>query len=53
MIVERDLPVPVDDGLVLRADLFRPSGPGPFPVIMSLGPYGKSLPFQSEWFANR
>jgi hypothetical protein len=53
MIVHRDVPVPADDGLVLRADIFRPSGPGPVPVIMSLGPYGKSLPFQSEWFASR
>jgi predicted acyl esterase len=53
MIVQRDLPVPMDDGLVLRADVFRPDGPGPFPVIMSLGPYGKGLPFSSEWFAAR
>jgi len=53
MIVQRDLPVRVDDGTVLRADLFRPARPGPFPVIMSLGPYGKSLPFQSAWFASR
>lgn len=53
MIVQRDLPVPMDDGVILRADVFRPPGPGPFPVIMSLGPYGKSLPFASEWFAAR
>jgi uncharacterized protein len=53
MIVQRDLPVPADDGVVLRADVFRPPGPGPVPVIMSLGPYGKSLPFQSAWFASR
>ena len=53
MIVERDLPIPMDDGLILRADVFRPPGPGPFPVIMSLGPYGKSLPFSSVWFAAR
>jgi uncharacterized protein len=53
MIVERDLPVPMDDGVILRADVFRPPGPGPFPVIMSLGPYGKGLPFQSAWFAAR
>jgi len=53
MIVDRDLPIPMDDGLILRADVFRPPGPGPFPVIMSLGPYGKSLPFASEWFAAR
>lgn len=53
LVVTRDVPVPMDDGIVLRADVFRPAGPGPFPVIMSLGPYGKSMPFQSEWFASR
>lgn len=52
MIVQRDLPVPADDGFVLRADVFRPSGSDPFPVIMSFGLYGKSLPFQSEWFVS-
>jgi predicted acyl esterase len=51
MIVERDQPVPMDDGVVLRADVFRPAERGPFPVVMSLGSYGKGLPFQSEWFA--
>ena len=53
MLVQRDLPIRMDDGIVLRADVFRPAGPGPFPVIMSLGPYGKALPFQSGWFAAR
>jgi uncharacterized protein len=53
MIVHRDLPIPMDDGIVLRADVFLPPEPGAFPVVMSLGPYGKALPFQSEWFATR
>jgi predicted acyl esterase len=53
MLIERDVPIPMDDGFVLRADVFRPAGTGPFPVIMSLGPYGKGLPFQSAWFASR
>lgn len=53
VIVQRDLPIPMDDGIVLRADVFLPPEPGRFPVIMSLGPYGKALPFQSEWFAAR
>lgn len=30
MSVQRDPPVPADDGFVLRADVFRPSGSGPF-----------------------
>src|SRR5882757_8731996 len=45
MIIERDLPIPMDDGLVLRADVFRPDG-GPHPVIMTLGPYAKGVPYQ-------
>ncbi|RZL82496.1 MAG: CocE/NonD family hydrolase [Variovorax sp.] len=33
------------DGSVLRADVFRPDGEGPFPVLMSCGPYAKGLHF--------
>ena len=38
MIIERDLPVPMDDGLVLRADVYRPDTNQPVPVIMTHGP---------------
>ncbi|MFD4577565.1 CocE/NonD family hydrolase [Streptomyces sp. NPDC058417] len=41
-----DVPVPVRDGTVLRADVFRPAGPGPAPVIMTHGPYGKDIHFE-------
>lgn len=53
MAIERDVAVPMDDGVVLRADVFRPVSGGPWPVIMSLGPYGKSLPFSEGIFAAR
>ena len=43
MIIERDLPVPMDDGLVLRADVYRPDTNEPVPVIMTHGPYGKGV----------
>jgi predicted acyl esterase len=46
MLVERDVPIPMSDGVVLRADVFRPTTDGPFPVLMSHGPYAKELPFQ-------
>lgn len=53
MIIEWDVGVPMDDGTVLRADVFRPSGGGTCPVILSHGPYGKGLAFQEgrarEW----
>jgi predicted acyl esterase len=46
MIVEWDVPITVDDGLTLRADVFRPTQAGRFPVILTYGPYGKGLAFQ-------
>src|SRR5713101_6564217 len=50
---EQDVPVPVSDGLVLRANVFRPEAPGQFPVIMAQGVYGKDVHFEdafkSQW----
>jgi uncharacterized protein len=45
--VERDVPVPMRDGVVLRADVFRPSGSGPFPVLVMRTPYGKGGQFDA------
>jgi predicted acyl esterase len=45
MRIEWDVPIPMDDGVVLRADVFRPPGPGKSPAILSYGPYGKALHF--------
>ena len=39
--VERDVAVPMRDGTVLRADVYRPAGPGSFPVLLCRTPYGK------------
>jgi predicted acyl esterase/plastocyanin len=36
---ERSIEIPVRDGTRLRADLYRPDGPGRFPVIMAEAPY--------------
>ena len=41
MIIERDLPIKMPDGLELRCDVFRPKNGNPAPVIMTLGPYAK------------
>jgi predicted acyl esterase len=49
MVVEWDVGIRVDDGLVLRADVFRPDAAGRFPVILSYGPYAKGLPFQEGY----
>src|SRR5438105_8725832 len=47
-----DSPIPMDDGLVLRADVFRPDDEGRHPVILSYGPYAKGLSFQEGYKAN-
>lgn len=44
-LVLYDVPIVMDDGLVLRADIFRPSVPGRYPTIMTHGPYAKGLHF--------
>ncbi|HEX2216798.1 MAG TPA: CocE/NonD family hydrolase [Xanthobacteraceae bacterium] len=46
MRIDWDVPIPMDDGIVLRADVFRPIVDGRYPVIMNHVPYGKGLSFQ-------
>lgn len=49
MRIDWDVPVEMNDGLVLRADVFRPLVEGPHPVILSYGPYAKGLAFQEGY----
>ena len=49
MRIDWDVPITMDDGLVLRADIFRPMKDGKYPVILSYGPYAKSLAFQDGY----
>jgi predicted acyl esterase len=46
MCIDWDVPITVDDGLVVRADVYRPTAAGKYPVILSYGPYGKWLHFE-------
>ena len=50
MRIDWDVAIPMDDGVVLRADVFRPLAEGRYPVIMTLGPYGKGLAFQDKFY---
>lgn len=52
MRIEWDVPIEMDDGVVLRADVFRPDDQERHPVICSYGPYGKGLSFE-EGFTGR
>ena len=49
MRIAWDVPVTMDDGLVLRADVFLPLTPGRYPALLSYGPYGKGLAFQDGY----
>jgi hypothetical protein len=42
VIVQRDVAVRMRDGVVLRADLYRPNRKGRFPVLLLRTPYGKA-----------
>ncbi|MGH2870615.1 MAG: CocE/NonD family hydrolase [Solirubrobacteraceae bacterium] len=37
------------DGVVLRANVYRPDRPGRWPVLLARTPYGKDLPDVSAW----
>jgi len=49
MAIDWDVPITMDDGVVLRADVYRPLGEGRHPVLMTHGPYAKGLPFQTGY----
>jgi predicted acyl esterase len=49
MHVDWDVPIVMDDAIVLRADVFRPANAGRYPVLLSHGPYAKGLAFQDGY----
>lgn len=46
MRVELNVGVPMRDGAILRANVYRPEAPGKYPVLMTFGPYGKDVPLK-------
>ena len=42
-------PIPMDDGLVLRADVFAPIADGQYPAILTYGVYAKGLAYQEGY----
>jgi predicted acyl esterase len=52
MQIDWDVPIEMDDGIMLRADIYRPAGQGKFPIILSYGPYAKGLSFQEGYKGN-
>jgi len=46
MQIDWDVPIKMDDGLEVRADIFRPIKEGKYPAIITYGPYAKYLHFE-------
>ena len=49
MRIDWNVPITMDDGLVLRADVYRPVKDGHYPVLLTYGPYAKNLAFQDGY----
>jgi uncharacterized protein len=41
VVTEKGIRIPVDDGITLYSDVFRPDAPGKFPVILAAHPYNQ------------
>ncbi len=58
MMVERAVAVPMRDGTVLRADVYRPDPVGTYPVLLMRLPYGRAIAStvtyrHPAWYARR
>ena len=49
MRIDWNVSITMDDGFVLRADVFRPISDGKYSVILTYGPYAKGLAFQDGY----
>jgi putative CocE/NonD family hydrolase len=48
IVYEHNVPITMRDGTTLLANVFRPKGPGPFPVVMLGGLYDKDAPWSDH-----
>ena len=49
--VEFDVPARMRDGVILRADVYRPAGRDAAPTLLTRTPYGKATPSELGWSA--
>jgi putative CocE/NonD family hydrolase len=46
--VDFDVPAPMRDGTILRANIYHPAAPGRWPVLLTRLPYGKDFPLANS-----
>ncbi len=47
ILLQRDVAIPLRDGVTIYADIFRPVSDAPCPALVALSPYGKEI--GSQW----
>lgn len=50
MLIERDVAVPLRDGVEIYADVFRPEGAAELPALLAWSPYGKHVMITYDFF---
>jgi len=50
VVVEKNVPARMRDGVTLRADVYRPDAPGRFPSLLRRTPYSKNAPGAIDGF---
>jgi putative CocE/NonD family hydrolase len=50
VVVEKNVEAPMRDGVVLRADVYRPDAPGRFPALLKRTPYSKGAATDIPFF---
>jgi uncharacterized protein len=48
--IEYDVEAPMRDGVVLRSTVYRPAGPGTYPVLLNRTPYGRDSGLDTMYF---
>jgi putative CocE/NonD family hydrolase len=49
IIVERNVAIPISDGINIDSDVFRPKSDNKFPALLSIAPYSKELQTTRVW----
>jgi predicted acyl esterase len=45
LVFDKNVDIPLKDGGVCRANVYKPLTEGRYPVLMTMGPYGKDVPY--------
>lgn len=45
LVFDKNVDIPLRDGGLCRANVYKPLVEGRYPVIMTMGPYGKDVPY--------